>query len=68
MSAVTARRAGEVARLRPLGTIEVRGRAEPVEVFAAEELRTAIPAVPAISPGTVPTTLPARDDRTDKRA
>jgi adenylate cyclase len=53
MSAVTARRAGEVARLRLLGTIEVRGRAEPVEVFGADELRTAIPSSAAITPGPV---------------
>ena len=38
MSAETARRASSVARLRSLGEIEVRGRAEPVEVYSAEEL------------------------------
>jgi len=51
MSAMAAQRASEVARLRPLGTIEVRGRAEPVEVFTADELRTPMPSSPAVTPG-----------------
>jgi adenylate cyclase len=38
MSAETARRAESVARLRSLGEIEVRGRAERVEVFSAEPI------------------------------
>jgi adenylate cyclase len=38
MSAETARRASSVARLRSLGEIEVRGRAEAVEVYSAEDL------------------------------
>jgi adenylate cyclase len=38
MSAETARRAQAVARLRSHGEIEVRGRAERVEVFSAEAL------------------------------
>jgi adenylate cyclase len=42
MSAETARRAGAIARLRPLGEIEVRGRAERVEVFAAEGALTGV--------------------------
>jgi adenylate cyclase len=36
MSADTARRAGSVVRLRSLGEIEIRGRAEGVEVFSAD--------------------------------
>jgi adenylate cyclase len=36
MSADTARRAASVARLRSLGEIEIRGRAERVEVFSAD--------------------------------
>jgi class 3 adenylate cyclase len=40
VSAETARLAGGEARLRSLGEIEVRGRVEPVEVFAAEPLFT----------------------------
>ena len=39
MSAETARRAESVARLQPHGQIEVRGRAEPVEVFSAEPMQ-----------------------------
>lgn len=54
MSAETARRAESVARLRSLGEIEVRGRAERVEVFSAEAILpvepSPIPAVPATSP------------------
>jgi hypothetical protein len=38
MSAETARRAESVARLRSLSEIEVRGRAERVEVFSAEAI------------------------------
>jgi adenylate cyclase len=53
MSATTAQGAGEVATLRSVGTIEVRGRAEPVEVFTAEELRTEIPRAPAVTPRSV---------------
>ena len=37
MNATTARHASEVARFRSLGRIEIRGRAEPVEVFSAED-------------------------------
>lgn len=37
MNATTARHASEVARFRSLGRIEIRGRAEPVEVFTAED-------------------------------
>jgi adenylate cyclase len=37
LSPETARQASDVARLRSLGEIEVRGRAQRVEVFAAEE-------------------------------
>jgi len=37
MNATTARNASEVARFRSLGRIEIRGRAEPVEVFSAED-------------------------------
>jgi adenylate cyclase len=44
MSAETARRASSVARLRSLGEIEVRGRAERVEVFSAQ------PMLPAAEP------------------
>ena len=40
VSAETARLAGGEARLRSLGVIEVRGRAEPVEVFTAEPPHT----------------------------
>lgn len=38
MNATAAQRASEVARFRTLGKIEIRGRAEPVEVFSAEAL------------------------------
>jgi adenylate cyclase len=48
MNATTARRASEVARFRSLGMIEIRGRAEPVEVFSAEE--TSRSGVAAASP------------------
>ncbi|HEV8252442.1 MAG TPA: adenylate/guanylate cyclase domain-containing protein [Candidatus Limnocylindria bacterium] len=41
MNATTARRASEVARFRSLGRIEIRGRAEPVEVFSAEDALSA---------------------------
>jgi adenylate cyclase len=41
MSADTARRAASVARLRSLGEIEIRGRAERVEVFSADAVVTA---------------------------
>lgn len=37
LSPDTARQARDVARLRSLGEIEIRGRAQPVEVYAAEE-------------------------------
>jgi adenylate cyclase len=37
MNATTARGAARVAHFRSLGNIEIRGRAEPVEVFSAEE-------------------------------
>jgi adenylate cyclase len=37
MNATTAQHASEVARFRSLGRIEIRGRAEPVEVFSAED-------------------------------
>jgi adenylate cyclase len=37
MNATTARHASGVARFRSLGRIEIRGRAEPVEVFSAED-------------------------------
>jgi adenylate cyclase len=37
MNATTARGAAGVASFRSLGKIEIRGRAEPVEVFSAEE-------------------------------
>ena len=43
MSAETAHRAQTVARLQSLGEIEVRGRAEPVEVFSAEPLLSTKP-------------------------
>jgi adenylate cyclase len=43
MSAETAHRAGAVAQLRSLGEIEVRGRAEPVEVFSAEAIASRDP-------------------------
>jgi adenylate cyclase len=49
MSAETARRAANVARLRSLGEIEVRGRAERVEVFSAEAMRPAVPSPVATS-------------------
>jgi hypothetical protein len=40
MSAATARAAASVARFRSLGMIEIRGRAEAVEVFSADEAPT----------------------------
>ena len=43
VSAETARFAEGEARLRSLGEIEIRGRVEPVEVFAAEPLDTESP-------------------------
>jgi class 3 adenylate cyclase len=54
MSAETARRAASVARLRSLGEIEVRGRAERVEVFSVEATLQAEPASIAASPATSP--------------
>lgn len=44
MNAATARAAAPVARFRSLGMIEIRGRAEPVEVFSADDVSTAEPA------------------------
>ena len=43
MSGATAERAREVTRLRSLGRVEVRGRAEPAEVYEAIGLVAAIP-------------------------
>ena len=37
LSGETARRASAVCEVRSLGLVEIRGRAEPVEVFAADE-------------------------------
>jgi adenylate cyclase len=54
MSAETARRAASVARLRSLGEIEIRGRAERVEVFSVEAKLQAEPAPMAASPATSP--------------
>jgi adenylate cyclase len=56
MSAETARRAGPAAKLRSLGEIEVRGRAERVEVFSAEAM---LPEEPAPIAGSRP--VPAGD-------
>ena len=41
MNAATARAAASVARFRSLGMIEIRGRAEPVEVFSADDTSAA---------------------------
>jgi adenylate cyclase len=56
MSAETALRAHSVARLRSLGKIEVRGRAEPVEVFSAEPMPPSDEAA-RISESSTPATL-----------
>jgi class 3 adenylate cyclase len=50
MSAETARRAENVARPRSPGEIDVRGRAERVEVFSAEALLPVEPSPIAGSP------------------
>lgn len=54
MSARTAELAKGVAELRSLGEVEVRGRAEPVEVFALEETPTPQPTKVAEAPSASP--------------
>ena len=57
MSAETARRAESVARLRSHGQIEVRGRAEPVEVFSAESVQAEPLTPPGVAGPTASTTV-----------
>jgi adenylate cyclase len=56
LSAETARLADRVARLRSLGEIRVRGRAEPVEVYAAEGRLGGEPAAMDIAAASSPPT------------
>lgn len=49
LNGTTAGRASDVARVRSLGMIEIRGRAEPVEVFSAEDIRSPDTAIDAIA-------------------
>jgi adenylate cyclase len=59
MNATTARRAAEVARFRSLGRIEIRGRAEPVEVFSAEDELSAETTAVRVEEAADPATRPS---------
>jgi adenylate cyclase len=59
MNATTARGAAGVARFRSLGKIEIRGRAEPVEVFSAEEASSADAAAVSIGEAADPAERPS---------
>ena len=61
MNATTAQRAPAVARFRSLGLIEIRGRAERVEVFSADEISSADAAAVSIGDVADPAERPSSE-------